>query len=161
MGKLGRVIVDALLEANFRVSIVTRNATNSKPPLKANLITSDYSYDSLVRIFTDQDVVISAVAAGPPIVAQREMIDAAVKAGIKRFIPSEYGSSSIEPLIEDFKELMRPKTQIIEYLRQVASENPNFTWSCISVGAILDVVSSCMNLTYLYLAQISHFCIFV
>lgn len=135
------MIVEALLDADFRVSFVSRNATTAKAPLKARLITSDYTYDSLVSIFTGEDVVISAVAVGPAIVAQKTMIDAAVAAGVKRFIPSEYGSSSLDMPLEDFKKLMRPKTQIIEYLRKVASENPAFTWSCISAGASLDIVS--------------------
>lgn len=135
------MIVDALLDADFRVSIVSRNATAAKAPSKARLITSNYTYDSLVSIFTGQDVVVSAVAVGPAIVAQKTMIDAAVAAGVKRFIPSEYGSSSLDIPLDEFKKLMRPKTQIIEYLRKVASENPAFTWSCISAGASFDIVS--------------------
>lgn len=68
----------------------------------ATFATSDYTYESLVEIFTGQEAVVSAVAAGPPIAAQKGMVDAAIQAGVRRFIPSEYGSSSIAQPLEDF-----------------------------------------------------------
>lgn len=85
---------------------------------------------------------MSAVAAGPPIAAQKAMVDAAIQAGVRRFIPSEYGSSSIDQPLEDFKKLMAPKTEIIEYLREKCRLHPQFSWTCLSGGALLDVVSS-------------------
>jgi hypothetical protein len=84
------------------------NTAKSSP--KARLITSDYTYQSLVDIFTGQDAVVSTVAVGPTIVAQKKVINAAVAAGVKRFIPSECGSSSLDGQLEDFKKLMQPKT---------------------------------------------------
>ena len=80
------MIVDALLEADFRVSIMTQNLTAAKAPSKACLVASDYTYDSLINVFTGQDALVSAVAVGPAIVAQKTMIDTAVVAGVKRFI---------------------------------------------------------------------------
>lgn len=138
---MGRSVVEALLEADFQVSVVTRDATTAKAPSIARLITSDYTYDSLVLALNGQDAVVSTVAVGPAIVAQKAMIDAAIAVGVKRFIPSEYGTSSLNIPLEDFKQLMRPKTQTIEYLREKALKHPNFTWSCISSGALFDIVS--------------------
>lgn len=103
-------------------------------------MTSDYTYESLVKIFTGQDAVVSAVAAGPPIVAQKVMVDAACQAGVRRFIPSEYGSSSIDQPLEDFKKLMAPKTELIGYLRAKCRLHPQFSWTCLSGGALFDVV---------------------
>lgn len=131
-----------MAEADFNVSIVTRNASNVSDSAKFKTVQSDYSYDSLVNAFAGHDAVISAVSVGPAIIAQKTMIDAAVVAGVKRFVPSEYGSSSIENPLEDFRKLMKPKTDIIEYLRKTGSENPSFTWSCVSTGACIDEVCS-------------------
>ncbi|KAF4994748.1 hypothetical protein FDECE_13021 [Fusarium decemcellulare] len=138
-GYIGTAIVDALLEAKFNVSIVTRDGSSpSSQKSKAPVVQSDYTLTSLTEIFTGQDAVISTVSVGPAIPAQKTMIEAAVKAGVSRFIPSEYGSSSQDRRIDDFKKLMAPKVQIIGHLRQVASENPAFTWSCLGSGALLD-----------------------
>lgn len=85
---------------------------------------------------------MSAVAAGPPIAAQKVMVDAAIQAGVKRFIPSEYGSSSIAQPIEDFKKIMAPKTELIGYLREKCQLHPEFSWTCLSGGALFDVVGN-------------------
>ena len=133
----------ALLDADFSVSVVTRDATTARLKFPdVNFVESDYTYDSLFEIFTGKHAVVSAVSAGPPIESQRIMIEAAANAGVLRFIPSEYGSSSLDQPLEDFKKLMRPKTEIIAYLREVSVNNPTFTWTCLSGGASLDVVSS-------------------
>ncbi|EHK47124.1 hypothetical protein TRIATDRAFT_306844 [Trichoderma atroviride IMI 206040] len=113
-GQVGRPIVKALIDAGFNVTVVTRNSSfNSEETNGAIFVTSDYTYGSLVKIFTGQVAVVSAVAARPPIAAQKVMVDAAIQAGVKRFIPSEYGSGSIAQPIEDFKKLMAPKTELI------------------------------------------------
>lgn len=106
----------------------------------ASFVTSDYTYESLVKIFTGKEAVVSAVAAGPPIAAQKVMVDAAFQAGVKRFIPSEYGSSSIDQPLEDFKKLMAPKTELIGYLREKSQLHPQFSWTCLSGGALIDMV---------------------
>lgn len=114
--------------------------SNLKEINGANSVTSDYTHESLVKVFTGQEAVVSAVAAGPPIAAQKVMVDAAIQAGVRRFIPSEYGSSSIDQPLEDFKKLMAPKTELIGYLREKSQLHPQFSWTCLSGGALLDMV---------------------
>ncbi|KAL7939397.1 hypothetical protein V8C35DRAFT_326449 [Trichoderma chlorosporum] len=139
-GKIGRPIVKALVDAGFNVTVVTRSSgSNPEEASGATFVTSDYTYESLIKIFTGQEVVVSAVAAGPPIAAQKTMVDAAIEAGVRRFIPSEYGSSSIDQPIEDFKKLMAPKTELVGYLREKSQSHPQFTWTCLSGGASLDL----------------------
>ncbi|KAM0520733.1 hypothetical protein ACHAPE_003131 [Trichoderma viride] len=139
-GQVGRPIVKALIDAGFNVTVVTRSSSLSPGEINGTtFVTSDYTYESLVKIFTGQEAVVSAVAAGPPIAAQKGMVDAAIQAGVRRFIPSEYGSSSIAQPIEDFKKLMAPKTELIGYLREKCRLHPDFSWTCLSGGALLDV----------------------
>ncbi|KAL5095314.1 hypothetical protein Trisim1_000090 [Trichoderma cf. simile WF8] len=139
-GHVGRPIVKALIDAGFNVTVVTRSLGSNQSEISdATFVTSDYTYESLVKIFTGQEAVVSAVAAGPPIAAQKVMVDAAIQAGVKRFIPSEYGSSSIDQPLEDFKKLMAPKTELIGYLREKSQLHPQFTWTCLSGGALLDM----------------------
>lgn len=132
---------------------MTRSSSlNPKEIDGATFVTSDYSYESLVNILTGQEAVVSAVAAGPPIAAQKVMVDAAIQARVRRFIPSEYGSSSIAQPIEDFKKIMAPKTEMIGYLWEKCRLHPQFSWTCLSGGALFDVVSSkyAINLMSLY-----------
>jgi hypothetical protein len=132
-----------LIDAGFNVTVVTRSSSFNPEGINgATFVTSDYTYESLVEIFTGQEAVVSAVAAGPPIAAQKAMVDAAIQAGVRRFIPSEYGSSSIAQPIEDFKKLMAPKSELIGYLQEKCRLHPEFSWTCLSGGALLDVVSS-------------------
>ncbi|KAL7953235.1 hypothetical protein V8C34DRAFT_321410 [Trichoderma compactum] len=132
--------VRPLIDAGFNVTVVTRSlSSNSKETNGTIFVTSDYTYESLVKIFTGQEAVVSAVAAGPPIAAQKVMVDAAIQAGVRRFIPSEYGSSSIDQQLEDFKKLMVPKTELIGYLRGKCRLHPQFSWTCLSGGALIDV----------------------
>ncbi|KAM0265398.1 hypothetical protein ACHAQJ_000240 [Trichoderma viride] len=139
-GQVGRPIVKALIDADFNVTVVTRSSSlNPKEINGAIFVTSDYTYESLVKIFTGQEAVVSAVAAGPPIAAQKVMVDAASQAGVRRFIPSEYGSSSIAQPLEDFKKLMAPKTELIGYLREKCRLHPQLSWTCLSGGALFDV----------------------
>lgn len=71
-----------MIDADFNVTVVTQSSSlNPKDINGAIFVTSDYTYESLVKIFTGQDAVVSAVAAGPPIAAQKVMIDAASQAG--------------------------------------------------------------------------------
>ncbi|KAK4084351.1 uncharacterized protein Triagg1_831 [Trichoderma aggressivum f. europaeum] len=103
-GRIGRPIVKALIDAGFNVTVVTRSlGSNPKEANGVTFVTNDYTYESPVEILTGKEAVVSAVAAGPPIAAQKVMVDAAIQAGAKRFIPSEYGSSSIDQPLEDFK----------------------------------------------------------
>ena len=51
---------------------------------------SDYSTASLIKAFKGLDAVISAIATFST-QEQIKIVDAAIEAGVRRFIPSEYG----------------------------------------------------------------------
>ena len=83
-----------LLKSNFNVTVVTRGTSSAKFPTGTKIAKSDFSLGSLTEVFNDQDAVISML----PIIAlsdQGVVIDAAIAAGVKRFIPSKYGSDSM------------------------------------------------------------------
>jgi len=70
-----------------------------------------------------------------------KVIDAAVKAGVKRFIPSEYG---IDTSLQHVPELVPPakgKQEVVAYLK--TKEQEGLSWTAICVGAFFDWVSSC------------------
>jgi hypothetical protein len=78
------------------------------------------------------NAVICALAP-PAVPKQKIVIDAAVEAGVSRFIPSEFGfdlsttSNSIQPAYKS-------KVAIENYLKEIAAKNPSFSYTLISNG---------------------------
>ena len=99
---------------------------------------SDYSEASLVDAFKGQDAVVSAVGdAG--LAEEIKIIDASVKAGVKRFLPSEYGNNSQNAKATALIPVFGLKVQINEHLK--AQESKGLTWTAILAGPLFDWVS--------------------
>jgi hypothetical protein len=66
------------------------------------------------------------------------IIDAAVAAGVKRFMPHEFGQDSLNLGIQQRLPRTVGRASVIEYLRRM-SDNPcsAFTWVAVAVGCIL------------------------
>ncbi|KAG8526300.1 uncharacterized protein KY384_000293 [Bacidia gigantensis] len=94
-GNLGPSILKGLLDAGFQVTVLTRQSSTHSFPANVNVSKVDYeSLDSLTSALQGQDAVVSTLAS-LALGTQLLLIDAAVKAGVKRFIPSEFGSNTI------------------------------------------------------------------
>ncbi|KAK8021339.1 NAD(P)-binding protein [Apiospora arundinis] len=94
-GNLGPAILDQLLAAGFQVKVLTRQSSNHKFPSSVEVAPVDYdSLDSLVAALKGQDAVVSTLAS---LALEKQILlaEAASKAGVKRFIPSEFGSNSV------------------------------------------------------------------
>ncbi|KAK1635387.1 isoflavone reductase [Colletotrichum phormii] len=92
-GNVGTAVLPELLKSDLDLTILSREGSSAIFPPGANVIKTDYSEDFPVKILAGQDAVVSML----PIMAlgeQQKIVEAAVKAGVKRFIPSEYGSDS-------------------------------------------------------------------
>jgi len=99
---------------------------------------SDYTKASLVEALKGQDAVVSALgAAGIP--DEIKIIDAAVAAGVKRFIPSEYSVNSQNAKATALVPTFGLKVQINQHLK--AQESKGLTWTAIEAGAAFDLVS--------------------
>jgi uncharacterized protein YbjT (DUF2867 family) len=69
--------------------VLTREASTHKFPEEVKVVKVDYTnLESLTKALKGQDALVSAVAS-VAVPSQRMLIDAAVKAGVKRIIPSE------------------------------------------------------------------------
>lgn len=82
-----------LLNSDLDITILSRLDSSAVFPNGAKVIKSDYTVDSLTKALKGQDAVVSML----PIIAlseQQNVAEAAIRAGVKRFIPSEYGSDS-------------------------------------------------------------------
>ncbi len=99
---------------------------------------SDYNDASLVKAFKGQDAVVSALgASGLP--EEIKLIDAAVKAGVKRFIPSEYSCNSQNAKTTSLIPTFGLKVKINQHLK--TQEAKGLSWTGIIAGPAFDLVS--------------------
>ena len=91
--------------------------------------------ESLTAALTGVDAVVSTVA-GTAIKTQTVLIDAAAVTGVKRFIPSEYGSVTTNPKLEAFP-LYDNVFKIRHHLQEKANAG-QLTWTVLACGAFLE-----------------------
>jgi hypothetical protein len=121
------------------VTVLTRADSTSTFPSGVRVHKTDYgSSDSLAEVFKGQDAVVSVVASAATRDQQR-IVDAAVKVGVKRFIPSEYGINT-QNLEGGIGKILSGKTATADLLKKHAAENSGFSWTALSTGMFFDWV---------------------
>lgn len=146
-GSVGAPILKALLdEPSFAITILSRASSPAQFPTHVPVIkvSDEYTTDELTAAFAGQDAVVVAISTGPVVTGGKNglgfrLIDAALAAGIKRFIPSEYGANNLDPRARSLVPVYDRKGEMLEYLITCAAEsNGALTWSSISCGSWLD-----------------------
>lgn len=101
-GNLGPSVLKALLASNlFSVTVLTRPSSEHKFPSNANVLRVDYSSpSSLTSALAGQDAVIALFGAELAHV-QLPLLDAAIAAGVTRFIPSDFGCDTHNELAKN------------------------------------------------------------
>ncbi|KAL4962563.1 aromatic alcohol reductase [Aspergillus stella-maris] len=133
-GLLGRHLVSAFTsDLRFTVSILTRQ--HSQPPTSTSYTAA--SHTELVKILAGQDVLIS-VLASHAVAQQKTLIDAAIDAGVRHFIPSEFGFDSRNEeagkLLPGF--LVSEKREVVRFLR--SKEEVGLRWTAFVTGVFLE-----------------------
>ena len=132
-GNLGPAIVQSLVDAGFNVTILSQSGKTSNLPSAAKTVKVDYSSQhSLVDALKGQDVFISTI---PQHDSQPALIDAAIAAGVKRFIPSEFGSNISGNAKTAALPVFKGKGITQEYLKRKAGE---ISYTLIVNGLFLD-----------------------
>lgn len=92
-GNMGvHVLKQLLAHPNHpEVTVLTREESAAEFTEPVRVFRSDYSAASLEQAFKHQDVVLSFLNYDVPFDRLKLIIDAAIKAGVDRFIPSDYG----------------------------------------------------------------------
>jgi len=134
-GATGAPIVRALVNASFEVLVVSRVSSTAASPEGANIIKIDYTRESLVAALKGQEAVVSAVSTFS-LDQQIAIIDNAIEAGVRRFLPSEFGDdTSVRALGEQVPPALT-KTETVAYLK--SKEHTGMTWTAVIVGAYFD-----------------------
>lgn len=145
-GSVGAPILKALIEeASFNVTILSRASSSATFPngIPVKKVSDDFTVAELTEAFKGQDAVVSAISTLPVITGDGNdglafrLIDAAVSAGIKRFIPSEYGANNLDPRARSTVPVYDRKGAMLEYLIEKAKQS-SLTWTSISCGSWLD-----------------------
>ncbi|KAF9289830.1 hypothetical protein BGZ68_008553 [Mortierella alpina] len=127
-GTLGSPITKALLAAGYRVKILTRGtAANDKltefQSSGAIVVFDAFSGNNLVTALHGVDIVVSAVGSDF-YSSQVPLIDAAKAAGVKRFVPSEFGMDNIKyTKLNDLHPILVDKGKIRDYIEKSGMEH--------------------------------------
>ncbi|PTB68419.1 NAD(P)-binding protein [Trichoderma citrinoviride] len=99
-GAVGIPVVVELLKAGHFVTALTRSGRSCSaklPKHHPHLSTAEVDYDSVASLtaaLQGHAVVIAALPGATPIGSQDTLIDAAVAAGVIRFLPAEFGTDT-------------------------------------------------------------------
>lgn len=138
------------------MSVLSRASSTATFGDDVKVFKFEYSDPNLVEAFEGQEVVVSVVT-GAAILDQIRFIDLAAKAGVKRFIPSEFGSNTLNEKAQDLVFFYKQKYSVIEHARVVSEKSPDFTWTGIATGPIFDWVRQISNFLLHHISKIIRF----
>ncbi|KAK6514717.1 hypothetical protein TWF281_004913 [Arthrobotrys megalospora] len=139
-GQVSQEIIDALLASNkHQITILSRK----EPPAPASTEISwrivDYSdKDQLTEALRGTHTLLSfiQILSDPDQQSQKNLIDAAIAAGVKRFAPSEYGSKGTVDMPWWYG-----KEKVREYLKKVNEEEQVLEYTLFQPGLFLDYLA--------------------
>ncbi|THV70318.1 NmrA-like family protein [Aureobasidium pullulans] len=142
-GNLGPGVLDGLVSTGaFNVTVFKRKSSKSKSNysegVQVKLLSDDFPIDELVPALQNQDAIVSTVY-GAQVDLQKRLADAAIKAGVKRFIPSDFGScDSQSKRAMELAPIYIAKSEVRDYLEKLAKENSGFSWTSLVCGHFFD-----------------------
>jgi len=135
-GNIGKPVLEEFISSgHYKISVLTRESSSATFPSSVHVIKTDYSAESVEKAFQGQDAVVSLVGAAA-LGDQQKLVDAAVKAGVKRFLPSEYGADTSNKAVQAKVPIFGAKTATVEYLR--SKEKDGLSWTGLVTGPFFD-----------------------
>lgn len=133
-GAIGSILLEAFLNTPSVTVTVIQRASSTKTvfPTSTRVVTipDDYPHDALVAAFTNQDAVINCVTT-LAVRTQLRIISAAAEAGVRRFVPSEYGLNNNNPAARALNSVFREKGEVQDYLRTLEHR---MEWMAVANG---------------------------
>ncbi|MCJ1326673.1 hypothetical protein MMC10_003338 [Thelotrema lepadinum] len=137
-GSLGAPILKALIDSGkFNITAVKRASSSSTFPSGVSVTEADLSsVESVTAALKGQDAVVSTVGTAG-LASQGILIEAAVAAGVKRFLPSDFGCDMGNPKTGALP-VFKFKAQTHKQLKEAAASKPDFTYTLVCNNAFLD-----------------------
>lgn len=131
-------MLNALFDAGFEVTVLSRSSSH-KLDSRAKIQVVDYaSRESLVTALTGQDAVVSTLNVGAvPLDTHVLLAEAAQAANVKRFIPSEFGCDTSNPITSKLP-VFGDKVAVLNRLRELTAKDSAFTWTAVITGPFFD-----------------------
>lgn len=136
-GNLGPAILDQLLKHFFEVTVLSRQTSTHIFPPSVKISRVDYgSKDSLVAALRGHDAIVSTLAT---LALERQLlqIDAAIAAGVRGFISSEFGSDTSDPKCTGLP-VFHNKLATRKVLQDRAAAGSGMSYTVICTGPFLD-----------------------
>ncbi|KAF7560195.1 hypothetical protein G7046_g3954 [Stylonectria norvegica] len=135
-GNVGKIILESLIESGkFNITVMSRADSEATFAAGIAVRKTDFSEADLEAAFKGQDAVVSALGAAA-FGEQQKVVDAAVKAGVKRFLPSEFSASSEDAAVLQLLPLFAQKKALIDSLKTMQSKG--LTWTAVVTSGLLD-----------------------
>ena len=140
-GNLGPAILKGLLDGGYEVTVLSREGSTSTDSLvshpKQKIVKVNFEdVNSITSALKGIEGVVSNVASHA-LLSQKKIIDAAVVAGVKRFLPSHFGADlTLE--INRTVPFNMPKVEIHQYLKGKAKTHPVFSYTTVHNGPFFD-----------------------
>ena len=116
--------------------MLTRQGSTHEFPKNVSVKFVDYdSKVSLSEALTGQDAVVCAIASAA-LAKQQLLVEAVVDAGVKRYIPSEFGSNTSNAMVRQLP-VFKDKIIIQDLLKEKAAAG-QITYTLVNNGAFLD-----------------------
>lgn len=96
-------------------------------------VADTYPEHELLEAFKGIDAI---VAASSNIAPQKDFIAAATKAGVKRYLPSEFGGYTRDAETLELLPMFQWKNDIVAYLKE--QESTGLSWTALCTGPFLD-----------------------
>lgn len=137
-GDLGTPILNELIRSNlFNITVLTRTSSSAEFPDSVRVVRVDYSsIPDLTAALAGQDAVVSVLTT-EAMELQFGLIEASIAAGVKRFIPSEFGSDCGNPKASKLP-VYQPKIAVHKALQEHARAHPGFSYTLVRNGVFLD-----------------------
>ena len=137
-GNLGKPILQALLDSSdFSVSVLIRKSSGAVFPPGVLVHKTDFSESSFLSAFKGQYAIVSAVGAGG-FLDEKKIMDMAIKAGVKRFLSSEFSSNTLSDTVQELVPVFQGKKEVLDYLKSKEIEGMSCTG--IASGLLFDWV---------------------
>lgn len=124
-------------DSTFKTTVLTRSgrATTFPSGIDVKQVPDGYPEEDVYAALQGCDAVVCAVA--PRHAAQQlPIIDAAVRAGVKWFIPAEFGANKVALQQKSNNPVHNAKDDVLRRLK--AAESQGMSWTAIATGPFID-----------------------
>lgn len=138
-GGLGKHILTALqADPAFKVTIISRHGSKATFPTSTKVIRvgDDYPEEDMVEAFKGQDAVVLSLAWGA-YARHAALVDASIKAGVKRLVASTYGVNDKDLEAAKF---FTPAAHAVKVAAELKErETSGWSWSSVCCGPFFDL----------------------